>query len=52
MNVVVIITDTLRRDYLGLYGNKTVRTPSLDRFSERCVVFDRAYLASFPTMPA
>jgi len=52
MNVVVIITDTLRRDYLGLYGNKSVRTPALDRFSERCVVFDRAYLASFPTMPA
>ena len=51
MNVVVIVTDTWRRDHMGLYGNTVVRTPWLDRFSERCVVFDRAYLASFPTMP-
>jgi len=51
MNAVVIITDTMRRDYLGLYGNRWVHTPHLDRFAERCVVFDRAYLASFPTMP-
>jgi len=51
MNIVVIISDTLRRDYLGCYGNQTVRTPHLDEFAKRCVVFDRAYLASFPTMP-
>ena len=51
MNIVVIISDTLRRDYLGCYGNQTVRTPHLDEFAKRSVVFDRAYVASFPTMP-
>ena len=51
MNVVVIISDTLRRDHLGLYGNQIVRTPHLDRFAQRCMVFDRAYPASFPTIP-
>ena len=51
MDVVVIISDTLRRDHLGCYGNKWIRTPQLDRFAKHCVVMDRAYPASFPTMP-
>ncbi len=51
MNVVVVVSDTLRRDHLGCYGNQTLRTPHLDQFAKQCVVFDRAYLASFPTMP-
>jgi len=51
MNVVVIISDTLRRDHLGCYGNDWIRTPHLDRFAGQCTVMDRAYPASFPTMP-
>jgi len=51
MNLVVIITDTMRRDHLGCYGNPWIRTPHLDRFAKECVVFDRAYCGSFPTMP-
>ncbi|HID05801.1 MAG TPA: hypothetical protein EYP10_01505, partial [Armatimonadetes bacterium] len=34
MNIVVIISDTLRYDYLGCYGNRWVRTPNLDRFAQ------------------
>lgn len=52
MNVIWIIADTFRRDYLGAYGNKTIHTPSLDSFAEKSVRFDRHYIASFPTMPA
>ena len=52
MNVIWIITDTLRRDHLGAYGNKTIRTPSLDAFAATSVRFDRHYIAGFPTMPA
>ena len=51
MNIVFVISDTLRRDHLGCYGNKTIHTPHIDRFSERCVVFDRAHCTSFPTVP-
>ncbi|MFQ6043282.1 MAG: sulfatase [Candidatus Poribacteria bacterium] len=51
MNIVLIISDTLRRDHLGCYGNEEIHTPHLDKFAERCVVFDRAYTASFPTVP-
>ena len=51
MNTVVIVSDTFRRDNLGCYSNRKVHTPHLDRFAEKCVIFNRAYCASFPTMP-
>ncbi len=52
MNVIFIISDTLRRDHLGCYGNQVIHTPSLDALACRSVRFDRHYIASFPTMPA
>ena len=51
MNLIVIMSDTLRRDHLGCYGNKNIRTPNLDQFAEECVQFDNCHIASFPTMP-
>ncbi len=51
MNVVFVISDTMRRDHLGCYGNRMIRTPSLDRFAQEAAIFDQAYEASFPTMP-
>jgi arylsulfatase A-like enzyme len=51
MNFVLIISDTLRRDHLGCYGNEWISTPHIDRFAEQSIVFDRAYAASFPTVP-
>lgn len=52
MNIITILLDTLRRDYLGCYGNEWIRTPNLDAFARRSVVFDNAYIASYPCMPA
>jgi len=51
MNLVVINIDTLRTDWLGLYGNDWVKTPHLDAFAADALVFDEAYLSSFPTIP-
>ena len=51
-NVVVIVSDTFRRDHLGVYGNEWIRTPALDRFGAESVVFDHHVISSFPTMPA
>ena len=51
-NVVLIVSDTFRRDHLGVYGNRAIRTPSLDRFAGGSVVFDHHVIGSFPTMPA
>ena len=51
MNIIVIVSDTFRRDHLGCYGNTTVRTPHLDHFARSSVLFDNLHHASFPTMP-
>jgi len=51
MNVVLVISDTFRRDHLGCYGNEWVHTPNLDRFAREGMTFDRAYTGSFPTVP-
>lgn len=52
MNIILIVSDTLRQDHLGCYGNKEILTPCLDKFArERCIQFDNCYAASFPTMP-
>jgi len=47
----MIVADTFRRDHLGI-NNRSMRTPSLDRFASSAVVFDQHRISSFPTMPA
>ena len=51
MNVIWVVSDTLRRDHIGAYGNQTIHTPSLDAFADTSIRFDRHYIAGFPTMP-
>ncbi|MEK7270320.1 MAG: sulfatase-like hydrolase/transferase, partial [Planctomycetota bacterium] len=51
MNVIQIVCDTLRPDYIGAYGNPWIRTPNLDRLAAESVVFENAYAGSFPTLP-
>lgn len=51
-NVVVIVSDTFRRDHLGAYGNPYIRMTYLDSFARSSVVFDWCVISSFPTMPA
>jgi arylsulfatase A-like enzyme len=51
MNVIWIVADTFRRDHVGAYGNKAIRTPALNSLAEKSVRFDRHYAAGFPTMP-
>jgi len=51
MNFIIIVSDTLRRDHLGCYGNDWISTPHIDDFARQAITFDRAYSASFPTVP-
>jgi arylsulfatase A-like enzyme len=51
MNVIWVVSDTMRRDHIGAYGNKDIITPSIDAFAAKSVRFDRHYIAGFPTMP-
>lgn len=51
-NIILIVSDTFRRDHLGAYGNREIHTPFLDRLAAESVVFDYNMVGSFPTMPA
>lgn len=51
LNYIVIVSDTLRRDHLSCYGNDWIHTEHLQRFADKSLVFDKAYSASFPTVP-
>ncbi len=41
--VVLIMTDTQRKDMVGCYGNPDMKTPSLDRLARQGVRFEQAY---------
>jgi len=51
MNIIVIVIDTLRYDYIGANGNDAIKTPNLDKLTESSWAFDRSYTASYPTIP-
>jgi arylsulfatase A-like enzyme len=51
VNVIWIVSDTVRRKDVGVYGNKKIRTPSIDALAAKSIRFNRHYGASFPTMP-
>ncbi|WP_323766948.1 sulfatase-like hydrolase/transferase [Marinovum sp.] len=45
-NVLFIMCDQLRNDYLGCAGHPTIRTPHIDALAARGVRFSRAYVQS------
>jgi len=51
-NVLLISVDTLRQDALGCYGNRDVRTPSLDALAEDGVLFREAWSHAPSTLPS
>jgi arylsulfatase A-like enzyme/Flp pilus assembly protein TadD len=51
-NVVVITIDTLRADHLGCYGDKQIKTPTIDALAQDGVRFERAYTPVPVTLPA
>ena len=51
-NVLFVMCDQLRRDFVSCYGASPVATPNLDRLAERGVRFDHAYVQSGVCGPA
>ena len=45
-NILFIMCDQLRWDYLSCYGHPHLETPNIDRLAARGVRFDRAYVQS------
>lgn len=42
-NVLWLIVDTTRADFLGAYGNKTAQTPTIDGLAKRGLLFEHGY---------
>ena len=42
-NILLILTDDQRADTLGVAGNRSIRTPNIDRLAARGAMFTRAY---------
>ncbi len=51
-NVLVVLFDTLRADYLEPYGSQTVKTPALTQFAQRGFSFDQAHANASWTRPS
>lgn len=51
-NVVIVLVDTLRADYLGSYGHPARLTPFLDELAGRGIRYAHAYAASTWTSPS
>jgi arylsulfatase A-like enzyme len=51
-NVVLIVIDSLRPDFVGAYGAPRVQTPNLDKLIARGLRFNRAFPEAMVTVPA
>ncbi|MBS0241919.1 MAG: alkaline phosphatase family protein [Proteobacteria bacterium] len=45
-NILFIMADQLRHDYLGCGGHPTIKTPNIDRLAAKGVLFSRAFVQS------
>lgn len=50
-NILVIVSDTMRKDYLEPYGNRWVKTPNFTRLASESAVFENAHPECLPTIP-
>lgn len=41
--LILIMTDTTRKDMLGCYGDSRMKTPNLDKMAEKGIRYDKAY---------
>ncbi|MBK5255061.1 MAG: sulfatase-like hydrolase/transferase [Vicinamibacteria bacterium] len=52
LSVLLITIDTLRADALGVYGNRAVATPWMDRLAHEGVRFETAHAQNVVTLPS
>lgn len=51
-NIVIIVSDALRKDHLGCYGYRNDATPNIDRFAKDATLFKNAFAQSPSTKPS
>jgi len=52
MKAILVIFDSLSREFLPPYGNMWVKAPNFNSLAERSVTFDNCFVGSMPCMPA
>jgi arylsulfatase A-like enzyme len=52
MKAIMLMFDSLNRNFLSSYGCGWTKTPNFERLSENAVTFDTCYAGSLPCMPA
>lgn len=52
MKAIMVMFDSLNRDFLSSYGCDWTITPNFKRLQEHTVTFDQCYVGSMPCMPA
>src|SRR5258706_14482978 len=52
LNVIHIGVDTWGANWLGCYGNRAIRTPSVDALASQSALFLDAFSQALPTLPA
>lgn len=52
LNIILITIDTLRADYVSIYGRGKANTPNLDKLAGEGVVFERCIAQSPLTLPS
>ena len=51
LNVLVLNSDSFRRDNLTVHGGTDIETPHLDALADQSMIFENAYAGSYPTLP-
>jgi arylsulfatase A-like enzyme len=51
-NVVLVILDSVRPDFVGAYGSRRVQTPNIDALASKGLRFNRAFPEALVTVPA
>jgi len=51
-NLILVTVDTLRSDFLGVYGHETPVSPNIDRMASQSLIFERAYSTAPFTAPS
>ena len=53
MNIILVLVDSLNKNCLKIYNPNTIcRTPELEKFAQKSLVFENHYISSLPCMPA
>ncbi len=52
MKAIMVMFDSLNRNFLPPYGNEWVSAPNFERLTKHTVTFDNYFIGSMPCMPA